>query len=150
MKNYTTSSSEETKKLAAKFAQKVVKLRPRPHAVVIGFVGDLGAGKTTFVQGFLKALGARSKVTSPTFVLIKRHPVGHKGLKYAYHIDSYRLKHHRDLEIFDFKKTVSDPRNIILIEWAEKVKKLLPKDTIWVKFSHGKKENERKIKCRLA
>ena len=145
MKAYLSSSSANTKKIAGEFAKKVLRLKQKRHATVLGFVGDLGAGKTTFIHGFLRALGVRKKVTSPTFVLIKRHAVKSKNFKHAYHADSYRLKSPHDFEILDFKKIVSSPDNIILMEWAEKVKRLLPKDTIWVTFRHGKDENERKI-----
>ncbi len=158
MKTYLSSSSAETKKIAGEFAKKILRIRPknrfdpaqRRHAVVVDFVGDLGAGKTTFIQGFLRALGVRGKITSPTFVLIKRYATKSKSKPYTpnptpYHMDAYRLKNHRELEVLDFKKIISDPNNIVLIEWAEKVKKLLPKDTIWIKFRHGKKEHERRI-----
>ena len=149
MKSYISSSSAKTKALGKKFAERISKsqflISKRSGATVIALSGELGAGKTRFIQGFLRALGARGKITSPTFVLIKRHAVRHKSFKHAYHADSYRLKNHRDLEVLDFKKIISDPENIVLIEWAEKVKKLLPKDTLWIKFRHGKKENERRI-----
>ena len=152
MRTYLSRSSAKTKKIAGGFAKKVLRLKPSRRAVVVGFVGDLGAGKTTFIQGFLRALGVRGRITSPTFVLIKRYRISHKPLAIsrktqhaAYHVDSYRLKNHRDLATLDFKKIISDSNNIILIEWAEKIKKILPKGTIWIKFNHGKKENERRI-----
>lgn len=124
----------------------------RKNAIVFALQGELGAGKTTFIQGFLRALGMRGRITSPTFVLIKRHvmkqkpPPIYRLLRTAYHIDVYRLKDHRDLEVLDFKKIISDPENIILIEWAEKVKKVLPKDTMWITFSHGERENQRTLR----
>lgn len=140
---YKSSSSAETKKLAATFAKKILKRKAGKHALVVGFSGDLGAGKTTFIQGFLKALGVKGHITSPTFVLIKRY--GLKDKRHVHHMDSYRLKDHKHLETLNFKNLLANPKNIILIEWAEKIKKALPKDTQWIRFSHGRNMNKRKI-----
>ena len=110
--------------------------------------GDLGAGKTTFVQGFLKGLGSRARVTSPTFILMRRHKlVSGKGKKFAdvFHIDAYRLKKPEHLFALDLEVILANPRNIILIEWPEQARKFLPRDATWVTFTHGKKENERVI-----
>lgn len=141
---YRSYSSAETKKIAAAFAKGILKRRPGSHALVIGLSGDLGAGKTTFIQGFLRVLGIRGRITSPTFVLVKRYTL-RPPRRHVHHMDSYRLNDHRHLKTLDFKKIISDPKNIVLIEWAEKIKKALPKDTLWIRFGHEKKESERKI-----
>ena len=153
MRTYQSSSSEKTKALGGRTAKKAKRLAQsarRKNAVVIGLIGDLGSGKTTFTQGFLRGFGVKKRITSPTFVLIKRYNIPKKPIPYTlypiiHHMDSYRLNDHRHLETLDFKKIITDPRNIVLIEWAEKIKKALPKDTFWIRFRHGKKENERKI-----
>lgn len=115
---------------------------------VIALQGDLGAGKTTFVQGFLKGLGSKRRAASPTFVLMRRHKLGtgpRAKLLDAYHVDAYRLKKPRHLSVLGFEKILSEPRNVVLIEWPEQAKKLLPKRTMWIRFKYGKTENERTI-----
>lgn len=96
-------------------------------AVVIGLEGNLGAGKTTFIQAFAKGMGIKRRLTSPTFVLMKKY-------NNLYHLDCYRIKDSQDVLALDFKEIISEPENIVLIEWAEKIKRILPKTKIWIKF----------------
>lgn len=132
-------SAQETKKIADRLAKKILKKRPhRNHARVIALTGELGAGKTTFVQGFAKALGIKSRMVSPTFLIFRKY-------KNFYHVDVYRIHLAKELTTLGFKKILANPQNILVIEWAEKIKKILPKDAIWVNFRHGRKENERLI-----
>ncbi len=126
MKIYETHSENETKKLAQNFAGKYKK-------GVIALTGDLGAGKTTFVQGFAKGLGIKEKIISPTFVLIRQHKIP-KSKYTLYHVDLYRLKNIDDLKMLGLEEILSNPNNVVLIEWAEKAAKLLPKNTVWIKF----------------
>jgi tRNA threonylcarbamoyladenosine biosynthesis protein TsaE len=155
---YLSYSSDETKKLGEKIAQKIAKDKTRKcanGAFVIALTGDLGSGKTTFVQGFLRGLGIKKRVTSPTFIIFRRFGINsgknirgairEKNFKNVYHVDAYRLKKAKDLSVLGFKEILDDPRNIVLVEWAEKMKKILPRKALWIKFRHGKKENERKI-----
>ena len=125
------------------------------RAAVFALSGGLGAGKTTFVKGFLAGLGARGRAASPTFVIVRRHPLrvssGRRATRprtqNAYHIDAYRLKTPGDLAALGFDRILAGG-GAVLIEWAEKVKKLLPKGAVWVSFKHGEKENERRISVR--
>lgn len=138
-----SKSKTQTQKFAAHLAKKILK------AKVIALHGDLGAGKTTFVQGFLKALGVKQHITSPTFVIFRRYSIpGSRTFNFVYHFDLYRI--HKPGEILDLglKKIIKDPDNIVLIEWPEKIKKILPKNTIWVNFEHGKNQKERIINVR--
>lgn len=128
MKQYKTFSAAETKKVAQSLAKDF-------KVGIIALTGKLGAGKTTFVQGFAKGLGSKEKIISPTFFLIRQHPIP-KTLKTLYHIDLYRLKESKDLQILGLKEICSNPDNIVLIEWGEKAKNLLPKDTLWIKFEN--------------
>jgi tRNA threonylcarbamoyladenosine biosynthesis protein TsaE len=119
-------------------------------AAVFALQGELGAGKTTFTQGFLKGLGSKKRVTSPTFVLMRRHALvagrGTRGkFKNVFHIDAYRLRKPEHLAALSLGVILDEPDNIILIEWPEKAKRFLPKHTTWIKFKYGKKENERVI-----
>jgi len=108
--------------------------------LVIALTGNLGSGKTTFVQGFAKGLGIKQRIISPTFILMRKY-----GENF-YHVDLYRLEGNiesevRNLGIEDIWK---DPKNIVVIEWAEKIKKMIPKSAQWIKFENLGKD-ERKI-----
>ena len=110
-----TKNEQETKKVAKLLAQEIdgpTSRRTINRAVVIGLQGELGSGKTRFVQGFAKGLGIRQRLTSPTFVLMKKY-------KNLYHIDCYRLNKPKDLLDLDFKEIIDDSQNIVVVEWAE-------------------------------
>ncbi len=145
---FKTFSDKQTKKIAASLFKEITKsrLRTGKNALVIALSGDLGAGKTTFAQGFLRAAGIRNRITSPTFVLMKNYSITKlPNYKNIFHIDCYRIKKAKELLALGLKEILSDRRNIVLIEWAEKIQRILPKKTIWIKFKHGKKINERVI-----
>lgn len=109
----------------------------------------MGAGKTTFVQGLAKALGIKAKIKSPTFTLIKKYPIRLMslrayGLASLYHIDCYRLRDHRDLKILGIYEILKNQENLVVIEWADRVKKILPRKHIRIHIDHID-ENTRKI-----
>lgn len=142
-KEYITKSVSETQKLAAKFAQNLKR------GEIIALSGDLGGGKTTFTQGLAKVLGIKNKITSPTFVLIKEYKINlkHSNLclksQNLVHIDLYRLKKIDPI----FKKELKEyfnSQNICIIEWAKKIKGILPSKTKWIKFEFVN-ENSRQI-----
>ena len=145
-----TNSDKETRKVAGLLAESI-KEKPlkTKGALVIGFQGNLGSGKTTFIQGLAKGFKIKQYLTSPTFVLLKRYKVPNYKLlitnyKHLHHLDCYRLNKAKDLLELDFKEIINDNENIVLIEWAEKVRSILPKDTIWIKFKTIS-EKKRKI-----
>jgi|SRR3989344_1319291 len=143
---YITRTAHETKKLAAKIAEGILKSGPhKKHAKIVALVGDLGAGKTTFTQGFAKALGIEHRMVSPTFLIFRSYILNSKSYSLFYHMDAYRIDNSKELKPLGFKEAIADPKNIFLIEWADKIKAALPKDTIWVHFTHGRKEKERII-----
>lgn len=132
---YLTHSANKTKQLAAKLAKEI------DHGVV-ALVGDLGAGKTTFTQGFAEGLGIKDKIISPTFVLIRQHQI--PGIqKVLYHLDLYRLEELNDIKQLAINELLVDG-NIVLVEWAEKAKEILPPETIWINFKNLN-ENSREI-----
>ncbi len=151
-----SKSKSQTQKFAAKIAKKI--LRPTSYALrpkIIALHGDLGAGKTTFVQGFIKALGVRHHITSPTFLIIRKYPLKSKRLNVkgqmfhnVYHLDLYRIHKLKELLDLGFKKMIGSPENIILIEWPERAGKLLQKNILRINFEHGKNEKERIINVR--
>ncbi len=149
-KKYITKSNKETQKLGQETTKIILKLPAKSVAVILGLYGDLGAGKTTFLQGFAKGLGIKEKILSPTFVVMKRF--GH-----FYHFDCYRLKDEKDiLELFPaqggpasgWKEIISNPKNIVAIEWPERIKKALPKNIIKINFK-ALDENKREISFKI-
>jgi len=146
-----TKSFQETQKLGEDFAKEILALRRfasqgknNKRAIVFGLQGDLGSGKTTFIQGFAKGLGVDEKILSPTFVILKRFAIDKKTFKNFYHIDCYRLKNEKDILELGIKEIILNSKNIVAIEWPEKIKKVLPKKTITIKFNLVEK-NKRKI-----
>jgi len=151
---YLTNSVEGTKTAAKKIIIKLLK-RPHPGALVLALAGELGAGKTTFVQGLAKAIGVKEKILSPTFVILKRYgvrPLGRdKGSPAEagtpmnfYHLDCYRIQSAKDLAGLGFEEILKNKNNLVVIEWAERVANILPADTVWLNFQH-KGGDKRKI-----
>lgn len=131
-----TNNAKETQLLATNFAKEVVGELGK-KAKVIGLVGELGAGKTTFTQAFALALGVKEKVSSPTFVIEKIYKLkGQGSFTHLIHIDAYRLNDPMELISLGWKEIIENPQNIILIEWADKVDKILPKDYIKINLEH--------------
>lgn len=140
-----TKSEEETKSVAKLFAAAIAEGAPAKGAVVIALDGALGAGKTTFAQGFAEGLGVKEKVKSPTFVLVRSHALKKKSrFKAFYHADCYRLESEKDVNAIGLDEAMNNPENIVLVEWARRIKKTLPNDTIRVTFKYIN-ERTRKI-----
>ena len=148
-----TKSTRETRKLAALLAKELLNWPAhRKSAMTVSLRGDLGAGKTTFAQGFAKGLGVKEMIKSPTFVILKRYriPTSYKlqatsCLKYFYHLDCYRLKSAKDARSIGLPEILKNQENLVLIEWPERIKNILSKkQIIAIKFSHID-ETSRKI-----
>ena len=136
-----TKSEKETMTLAKKFASRL------KGGEVVALIGELGAGKTVFIKGLAKGLGVKQTITSPTFVLMKIYEVNKKNkIKYLCHIDAYRLKSGRDLIDIGLNDWLSRSDVITVIEWADRVRKILPEKSIKIRLNYGKKENERTVK----
>lgn len=144
MSTHVTKNSTETQNVGKELAKKIIKNSLKKQAVVLALSGNLGAGKTTFLQGFAKGLGIKEKILSPTFVVQKRFTLKNKTFKNFYHIDCYRLKNEKDILHLGFAKMLENPENIIAIEWPGKIKKILPKKNISLKFKHIK-EGQREL-----
>lgn len=129
MQTLITNNPEETIALAQKIA---VLLR---GGEVIALNGDLGAGKTCFSQALGKALGVTNNITSPTFVVMKIYETNQKNIKIFCHIDAYRLSSENELEAIGALDYFKNKNTISIIEWAEKIKKILPTDTIFVNIT---------------
>lgn len=120
--------------MGEKFAKQIAR-REGKNSLVIGLSGDLGSGKTTFVQGFAKGLGLSSRIVSPTFILMRSYLVGEWQL---YHVDLYRIEGNIKTQIDEIglPSIWQNPKSIMLIEWAEKAKGFLPSWTKWIEFKH--------------
>lgn len=134
---FITKSLDETKELAAEIAEKI------SVGNVIALIGNLGTGKTVFAQGFAKTIGITETVGSPTFKLISEYV----GVKYLlYHIDCYRLKNAQQFINIGGEEYLASDRGVTLIEWADIIEEILPKDTIIIKFKRiSGKSNHREI-----
>lgn len=137
MPTFYTQSAEELRAFGAEFTEGA-----RPG--VIALSGELGAGKTTFAQGFLKAMGAKEPFTSPTFVIMKRYdlPVSKHGIERVYHVDAYRVEEN-DLRAQGFLEWANDPLGVVLLEWPERAAGLVPKGATRLFFEVS--ESGRKI-----
>jgi len=137
-----SKSLDETEKIAQDFLN---KLKPKTNgATVVGLHGDLGSGKTAFVKLVAKNLGVSENITSPTFVIMKHYKLSTINYKLLIHIDAYRLDNGNDLTKLGWQDLVSDPSNLIMLEWPEIVSEILPKDYIRVDFKFVD-ENTREI-----
>lgn len=134
-KIFNSKSEKDTSDFAVSIAKLV------GSSSLICLYGEMGTGKTTFVKSFAKALGVETRIISPTFVLVRSHST--KDMKKFYHIDAYRIDVGKDLH--EIKEILEKDNVIIVIEWAEKIKSILPKKRIDIEFIY-KKENEREIR----
>ena len=136
MKEIIFNSILETQSYAADFAKTV------PLGTVIGLIGDLGTGKTTFSQGFAKGLGIKDKVISPTFKLVSEY----EGKNPFYHIDCYRLESSFDFLNIGGEEFINSNESITLIEWAERIESLWSENWVFIYFNIVKdKVDSRKI-----
>jgi tRNA threonylcarbamoyladenosine biosynthesis protein TsaE len=134
-----TNSFEETQKLGLEFAKKVEEVS------ILALYGDLGSGKTTFIQGLAKGLRINKKIISPTFIIMRSYKVPVIIKKsYFYHIDLYRINDEKDVQELGLIELMKDPRNLLAIEWPEKILKLLPEKRLNLHFEYVD-ENKRKI-----
>ena len=130
--NRLEDTSRIAREAAGLYFQKEAK--NKDGALVVGLSGNLGSGKTAFVKAVAAELGINERVTSPTFVIEKIYVIGSNGnWSRLVHIDAYRLESARELEVLNFEDLVEDPNNLILIEWPENVKEILPEGALTIK-----------------
>lgn len=121
---YISNSIEETQKIADDFIKNISPKSDK--AFVVGLSGNLGAGKTAFTKCIAKSLGVGETVTSPTFVIEKIYELENQKFSYLIHIDAYRLESGEELLNLGWQRIISNPKNLILIEWPEKVSSVVP------------------------
>lgn len=119
---FISRSPEQTKRIGARLGSQLNK------GDVICLFGELGAGKTTFVQGLVQGWGSSDMVTSPTFVLINqyRRPDGCE----IHHLDAYRLRDEGEAEVLDLDGLID--QGILLVEWPERIEKALPDENLLI------------------
>jgi tRNA threonylcarbamoyladenosine biosynthesis protein TsaE len=129
-----TTSPEETRAVGEAVA---ALLRPGD---LVSLTGDLGAGKTTFVQGAARALGVEEPVLSPTFTLVREY----RGRAPIYHLDIYRLDRVQDVLDLGFEELV-DRRAIVFVEWGDAIDALLPPERLQVELTLPPDGEERRF-----
>src|ERR1700730_16510523 len=132
---FTSNSAEETIATGRTYGRSAGK------GDVFALIGDLGAGKTQFVKGFVAGLGSSAEVTSPTFVLVHEYEGGRLPV---YHFDFYRLDSSEAVSRLGFDDYVFG-EGVSLIEWADRYSDLIPKEAKWLSFEL-KGENIRVIR----
>ena len=133
MLQYISRSPEDTQKLAAELGKRV------RDGLVLCLRGELGAGKTCFVQGLTAALGVREPAVSPTYNLMNIY----EGRRTVYHFDLYRLASEEELEEIGFYEYAEDTDCVVLIEWPDRFTESLPENYIMLdmeKLSEGERE----------
>jgi len=135
-KKITINSIEELQKFVYEFLQLLLSFQTKNHqATVVALSGDLGAGKTTFTQTLAEGLKIKDTVSSPTFNIIKIYQIDNSSFKKLIHMDAYRLENLSELKPLGLAEFFLDSKNLICIEWAEKIKTVLPENTIYLDLS---------------
>jgi tRNA threonylcarbamoyladenosine biosynthesis protein TsaE len=136
---FLSSSEKDTFAFAKNFSNKLI------GGEIIALVGDLGAGKTIFTKGLAKGLGIKKNIASPTFILMKIYNVNqNNNIKFLAHLDAYRIKNADSLLAIGLKDYLGKSDTVTVIEWADKIKKILPKKAKFIKILH-QNNNLRKI-----
>lgn len=152
---FLSTSEKQTFNFAKNFSKRLT------GGETLGLIGNLGAGKTVFAKGLAAGLGIKKNITSPTFVLTKIYPVksfhrgkrnsaksglisrGNPQIKLLVHLDAYRIKSARDLIAIGINEYTNRPDAVTVIEWADKIKKILPRKTKLITIAY--KNNSRII-----
>jgi tRNA threonylcarbamoyladenosine biosynthesis protein TsaE len=139
-RTYTAHSIEETWRVAAEVAE---QLTP---GMVLALTGDLGAGKTTFMQGIALALGIKRPITSPTFTLCQEYQTPKFKLV---HMDLYRLNGPDDLLTIGFPEHLESGA-VVAVEWPERGGDLIPPDALHISLSLSDEVESRTIEITRA
>lgn len=129
---HISKSITETEQIAQQFLQ--ILIPQEGKATIVGLSGDLGAGKTAFTQVVARILGIKEIVTSPTFIIEKIYKLDEGLFEHLIHIDAYRLESGDELLHLGWKEISSNSKNLIFIEWPEKVANILPDDAKYIEF----------------
>lgn len=146
---------DDGKEIVIKSADKMAELaadlaRTLKGGEALLLLGDLGAGKTTFVKALAAALGVTATVTSPTFNMVAEYDAAHPVIKKLVHVDLYRLAPEAVAQtgaIREVLESAAEPSRLTVIEWAKKLpEKLKPAGAITLGFEHGSQASERVVR----
>ena len=141
MKKFVSNNPKELKKIAKDLAVNLMsrfRLDIGGGALVLALIGDLGSGKTTFARAFAEGLGVKEKIKSPTFIIFRKSNIKNKNFLYFYHFDVYRINSEKEILKLGWEEIISNPENIVLVEWADKIENILPKNSVKINFKHLK------------
>jgi len=146
---------EETAKIASEFGATLEV--GGEEATVVGLYGELGAGKTTFMKYLAESFGITETVQSPTFVIMKVYKLKSASEKAQdntfklfnfqtlFHIDAYRIEKEEEMLSLGWQEIVADPKNLICVEWPERIIGIMPLRHTKINFAHAEDESVRKI-----
>jgi tRNA threonylcarbamoyladenosine biosynthesis protein TsaE len=145
-----TSSARQTVSEGFQFAKGLLKCWRRKNALVIALQGELGSGKTTFLQGLAKGFGVKERITSPTFIIFRKLKISSKPsnskFQTFYHFDCYRLENGAELYDLGWEKIIKNSKAIVAVEWADRVFQVIPKGAVCITFRlRGKTKREIQI-----
>ncbi len=131
MKPVLNTTLTEAEGLAKKLAKNL------KGGEILALIGPLGSGKTTFTKALAKELKIRAVVSSPTFVIMNQYQgILNKKVAYLLHLDLYRTTSLKEVRALGLMESLGRQDTITVIEWADKIKKILPPNTIIIKFKH--------------
>jgi tRNA threonylcarbamoyladenosine biosynthesis protein TsaE len=136
--DFFSRSPEQTRRLGMRLGKEL------QAGDVVCLQGDLGAGKTTFVQGVALGWGSQDSVSSPTFIIVNVYRRGDDAR--LFHMDAYRLDSALEAAELDLEAMLA--QGALLIEWPERIQELLPAECLWIRFEHvDEEEREMKLKA---
>ncbi len=140
---FVTKSARQTQILGEKIGYQLMDSRrdltgkksdKKKSATVLCLCGELGSGKTTFVQGIAKGLGIVSRLLSPTFIIVRRYKLPQFS-GYFFHLDLYKVDDQVEFRELGLTEIFADSSSIVVIEWAEKLGAWMPKKRLDIRFS---------------
>lgn len=126
----------ETRKIGKTIAELILRGIFKTNTIIL--TGKLGSGKTTFLKGFASRISRQLKIISPTFIIIrsfnlKKSPKNQRFKKF-YHIDLFRIRKNQEIQALGLSQILSNPENLVAIEWGERLKNLLPANSLQIVF----------------
>jgi tRNA threonylcarbamoyladenosine biosynthesis protein TsaE len=143
METLTITNVSELSVVAEKIMSYARAHKKEGNAFVVALNGDLGAGKTALTQTLALLLGVEEQVVSPTFVVMKRYAVDLEKatpFEYLVHIDAYRIESEDEMRPLRFSEVLQENTTLVCIEWAEKIKNLLPEESLVVAVAIEKED----------
>ena len=134
----------ETEDIGGKISNSVLK-ESNSYPVLIFLIGELGAGKTTLCKGFLKGLGHKGLVKSPTYNLVETYELSNL---LVFHFDFYQISHQKELTNVGIQEYLNTNNSISIIEWPEKMVSFLPHPDIQITIYHSEKKEERSLEIK--